>query len=175
MVQGCWAKNVGHCSTGLNDPLSIQYTSNISLRENENSWRKPCERSLPAMPCASTTTSVNPASSTLNACSSVCTTSGLTLQHPQAHDLRDILAGQLPPQTNPYYAPQFPPLHYQQPPQRFDFSHSIEHFQQTTPFGQTASAFHPQQQHPAHQQASSANTNHRLIRQRNNYSVSTPQ
>lgn len=117
------------------------------------------------MPCASTTTSVNPASSALNACSSVCTTSGLTLQHPQAHDLRDILAGQLPPQTNPYYAPQFPPLHYQQPPQRFDFSHSIDHFQQTTPFGQTASAFHPQQQHPAHQQASS-NTNHRLIRQR---------
>ena len=114
------------------------------------------------MPCAST--AANTASSSLNACSSV-TTSGLTLQHPQAHDLRDILAGQLPPQTSPYYAPQFPPLHYQQPPQRFDFTHSIDHFQQTTPFGQTASAFHPQQQHPTHQQAS-ANTNHRLIRQR---------
>ena len=115
------------------------------------------------MPCASTTTSVNSATSTLNSCSSI-TTSGLTLQHPQAHDLRDILAGQLPPQTSPYYAPQFPPLHYQQPPQRFDFTHSIDHFQQTTPFGQTASAYHPQQQHPSHQQVSS-NTN-RLIRQR---------
>ena len=120
------------------------------------------ERSLPAMPCASTTTSVNPVSTPLNACSSV-TTSGLTLQHPQGHDLRDILAGQLPPHTSPYYPPQFPPLHYQQPPQRFDFTHSIDHFQQSTPFGQTASAFHPQQQHPTHQQP---NNNHRLIRQR---------
>ena len=117
------------------------------------------------MPCASTTTSGNSVPSTLNACSSV-TTSGLTLQHPQAHDLRDILAGTLPPQTSPYYAPQFPPLHYQQP-QRFDFSHSLDHFQQATPFGQPASALYPQhqQQHPTHPQAN-ANANHRLIRQR---------
>lgn len=113
------------------------------------------------MPCASTTTSVNPVTSSLNACPSV-TTSGLTLQHAQAHDIRDILAGTLPPQTNQYYAPQFPPLHYQQPPQRFDFN-SMDHFQQT-PFVQTPSAFHPQQ-HQGHQQAS-PNTNHRLIRQR---------
>ena len=116
------------------------------------------------MPCASTTTSGNSVSSTLNACSSV-TTSGLALQHPQAHDLRDILAGQLPPQSNPYYGPQFAPLHYQQPPQRFDFTHSLDHFQQATPFGQSASALYPQQQHPSHQQAS-PNTNHRLLRQR---------
>ena len=65
----------------------------------------------------------------------------------------------------PTMRPQFPPLHYQQPPtQRFDFTHSIEHFPQTTPFAQ-ASAFHPQQQHQTHQQAN-ANTNHRLMRQR---------
>ncbi|XP_028399299.1 transcription factor AP-2-epsilon-like isoform X3 [Dendronephthya gigantea] len=134
------------------------------IPKEESSWNHDEERSLPAMPCASTTTSVNPVSTPLNACSSV-TTSGLTLQHPQGHDLRDILAGQLPPHTSPYYPPQFPPLHYQQPPQRFDFTHSIDHFQQSTPFGQTASAFHPQQQHPTHQQPSS-NTNHRLIRQR---------
>lgn len=113
------------------------------------------------MPCASTT----PDSSPLNACSSV-TSTGLALQHPQAHDLREILAGQLPPQTNPYYAPQFPPLHYQQQPQRFDFSHSIEHFQQGTPFGQTASAFHPQQQQQQQHQQASANSNHRLVRPR---------
>ena len=117
------------------------------------------------MPCVSTTSSGNSVStSSLNACSSI-TSAGLPLQHPPNHhdfrDLREVLAGQLPPQSNPYFPTQFNPLHFQQQPQR------LEHFQQTPSFTQGAPTFHPQQHHQQQQQSQLAsNPNHRLLRPR---------
>ena len=140
------------------------------------------------MPGVTTASSGN-SSSSLNACSSV-TSAGLPLQHPPSHhdfrDLRDVLASQLPPQSNPYFPSQFNPLHFQQP-QRFDFTHTMDHFQQPSPFTQGAPGFHAQQQQQPQQQQqqqqqhqhqqqpqqqqqqqhqSGSNPNHRLMRAR---------